>query len=80
MAKFENSCFWPALIVGGVVGFLLSFFNVFSMNDNSWMPVSVVAIGGFAGVFVGKILELKWIDLGLPIGLLAGLGVGYFCA
>lgn len=50
------------------------------MNDNIWIPVSVIAIGGFIGVFVGKILELEWIDLGLPIGLLVGLGVGYFFA
>ncbi|MCI6643431.1 MAG: hypothetical protein SOY99_05715 [Alloprevotella sp.] len=80
MAKIENSYFGTALIVGCVIGFLLSFFNVCSMNDNIWIPVSVIAIGGFIGVFVGKILELEWIDLGLPIGLLVGLGVGYFFA
>ena len=80
MSKIQNSCFVPALIAGAVIGFLLSFFNVFGVNNNIWIPIALIAIGGAVGVFVGKIVELKWIDLGLPLGLIIGLAGGYFLA
>ena len=39
MSKIQNSCFVPALIAGAVIGFLLSFFNVFGVNNNTWIPI-----------------------------------------
>lgn len=78
MGKIQNSCFLPASIVGAVIGFLLVYFNVFNLRSNIWIPISAVCLAGAVGIFVGKILELKWIDVGLPIGMLIGGAVGYF--
>ena len=40
--------------------------------------IAIVAIAGGIAVFVGKIKELDWIDVGLPSGAVIGLLVGYF--
>ena len=77
MGKIQNSCFVPALIVGVIVGFLLTYFNVFDLRSNILIPISVVCAAAAVGIFVGKIVELKWIDVGLPSGVLIGGAIAY---
>jgi len=77
MGKIQNSCFLPALIVGAVIGFLLAYFNVFDLRSNIWISISAVCAAAAVGIFVGKIIELKWIDVGLPIGVIIGGAIGF---
>lgn len=77
MGKIQNSCFLPAFIVGMVIGFLLMYFNVFDLRSNILIPISIVFAAAAVGIFVGKIIELKWIDAGLPLGVLLGGAIAY---
>jgi hypothetical protein len=43
------------------------------------MIIAIVAILGGVAIFVGKIIELNWIDVGLPSGAIFGLLIGYLC-
>ena len=80
MSKINNSCFVPALIGSAVIGFFLSLFNLWGMNDNIWIPVAIVAILGCVTLFLGKIIEMRWMEVGAIIGSTIGLVIGYFCA
>ena len=51
---------------------------MFNLVANIWISIAIVCALGAIGVFVGKIIELKWIDAGLPLGALIGGAVAYF--
>ena len=78
MGSIKQSVFKPAFIIGAIIGFLLVYFNVFNLVANIWISIAIVCALGAIGVFVGKIIELKWIDAGLPLGALIGGAVAYF--
>lgn len=77
MGSIKQSFFKAAFIIGAIIGFLLVFFNVFNLLANIWIPVAIVCALGFIGLFVGKIIELKWVEVGLFLGLLFGGAIGY---
>ena len=78
MGSIKQSFFKPAFIIGAIIGFLLVYFNVFNLVANIWISIAIVCALGAIGVFVGKNIELKWIDAGLPLGALIGGAVAYF--
>lgn len=80
MGKIQDSCFVPALVIGAIVGFAASFFNVFNMNECFWIVFAIVAALGAVFIFVSKIVEMQWADVGGTLGLLVGLGIGYLFA
>ena len=77
MGKMENSNVWGWFSVSFILGILAALFIPF-VYVNIWMIIAIVAIAGGIAVFVGKIKELNWIDVGLPSGAVIGLLVGYF--
>ena len=78
MGSIKQSFFLPSAIIGAIIGFLMVCFNVFNLVANIWISIAIVCALGAIGVFVGKIIELKWIDAGLPLGALIGGAVAYF--
>ena len=78
MGSIKQSFFWPSAIIGAVVVFLLVYFNVFNLVANIWIPIAIVCALAAIGVFIGKIIELEWVDAGLPLGALIGGAVAYF--
>lgn len=79
MGHIKNSFFLPAFIVGVIGGFLLAFFNAFNLQTNYWIAIAILFAGAAIGIFIGKIIEFKWIDVGLPLGLLVGGLIAVFC-
>ena len=77
MGSIKQSFFIPSAIIGAIIGFLLVYFNVFNLLANIWIPVAIVCALGFIGLFVGKIIELKWVEVGLFFGSLFGGAIGY---
>ena len=45
-----------------------------------WIVFAVVAALGAVFIFVSKIVEMQWADVGGTLGLLVGLGLGYLFA
>lgn len=78
MGSIKQSFFWPSAIIGAVIGFLLVYFNVLNLLANIWIPIAIVLALAAIGLFVGKIVELKWVDVGLPVGALIGGAICYF--
>ena len=78
MGKIEDSNIRTWFIVGLVIGALASLFVPF-VSVHIWMIIAIVAILGGIAIFVGNIIELNWIDVGLPSGAIIGLLIGYFC-
>lgn len=74
-AKGSNVIGWG--IIGFIVGILVSLFVPF-VYVNIWPIIAIVAIVGGIAIFVGKIVELEWIDVGLPSGAILGLLIGSF--
>ena len=78
MGSIQKSFFVPSTIIGAVIGFLLVYFNVFNLVANMWIPIAIVCALAAIGVFVGKKIELEWVDVGLPLGALIGGAIAYF--
>lgn len=78
MGSIKQSFFIPAFIIGAIIGFLLVYFNVFNLLSNIWIPIAIVCALGAIGIFVGKIIELEWVDAGLPLGALIGGAICFF--
>ncbi len=78
MGSIKQSFFIPSAIIGAIIGFLLVYFNVFNLLANIWIPIAIVCALGAIGIFLGKIIELEWVDAGLPLGALIGGAVAYF--
>lgn len=76
MGKMEDSNVWGWFSVSFILGILAALFIPF-VYVNIWMIIAIVAIAGGIAVFVGKIKELNWIDVGFS-GAVIGLLVGYF--
>ena len=78
MGSIKQSFFLPSAVIGTIIGFLLVYFNVFNLLANIWIPIAIVCALGAIGIFIGKIIELEWVDAGLPLGALIGGAVAYF--
>ncbi len=78
MGSIKQSFFWPSAIIGAIIGFLLVYFNAFNLLANIWIPIAIVCALSAIGLFIGKIIELEWVDAGLPLGALIGGAVAYF--
>ena len=78
MGSIKHSFFVPSAIIGAIIGFLLVYFNVFNLLANIWIPFAIVCLLGAISIFIGKIIELEWVDAGLPLGALIGGAVAYF--
>ena len=72
MGSIKQSFFVPSAIIGAIIGFLLVYFNVFNLLANIWIPFAIVCLLGAISIFIGKIIELKWVDAGLPFGAIVG--------
>ena len=77
MGSIKQSFFVPSAIIGAIIGFILVYFNVFNLLSNIWIPIAIVCALGAIGIFVGKIIELEWVDAGLFLGSLFGGAIGY---
>ena len=72
MGSIKHSFFVPSAIICAIIGFLLVYFNVFNLRANIWIPFAIVCLLGAISIFIGKIIELKWVDAGLPFGAIVG--------
>jgi len=77
MGSIKQSFFWPSFIIGAIICFLLVYFNLFNLLANFWKPFAIVCALGAIGLFVGKIFELKWVEVGLFVGSLFGGAIGF---
>jgi hypothetical protein len=77
MGSIKQSFFLPSAVIGTIIGFLLVYFNVFNLLANIWIPIAIVCALGAIGIFIGKIIELEWVDAGLPLGALIGGAIAY---
>lgn len=76
MGRMEDSNVIVWAVIGLIVGTLASLFVPF-VYVNIWPIIAIVALVGGIAIFVGKIVELDWIDVGLPSGAILGLLIGY---
>ena len=77
MGSYKHSYIWHSAIVGVIIGSLLMYFNVFDVHDHKLIAFSILLAATVIGIFVGKIVELKWIDVGFPFGVLIGGAIAY---